>query len=174
MPPVTFDPRVFILPPYTGCPRCGTNDLGILSVGRHRLLRRCRNCMGDSEEALPSISKRVLYLDQFAISNMMKSVDTRAPGHERVREQPEWLELYKRLDVLVRGQVVVCPDFENHRIESIYSRFRPSLEWLYEYLSGGVSFRSSDAVTLRQLSSALSGWLEGRESVFDLGRNTFL
>jgi hypothetical protein len=68
-----FDPRVFILPPFKQCPRCGCEEcFGVLIIGGRQYTRRCRECWYDERFELPQISKTVVYLDQMAISNMTK------------------------------------------------------------------------------------------------------
>ncbi|NNB93019.1 hypothetical protein HI113_03715 [Corallococcus exiguus] len=125
-------------------------------------------------ESLPELNKKVVYLDQFVISNMTKALNPQAPGHEKARQNPNWIEMYKLLDVLVRGQVLVCPHFENHRTESMYSRFYPALKWLYDYLSGGVELFGSEQAKRNQLAEAARAWVERREPAFDTPANRSL
>jgi hypothetical protein len=164
---VKFDPRLFISEPYVCCPACRSQDLGVLSIGPNSLTRRCRLCLGPpSTEALPEIRKRVVYLDQFVLSNITKTLDPRVDGHERAKLQPAWRRIYELLDVLVRAQVIVCPTFENHRTESVCSPFFPQLKWLYDHLSTGVRFRSSEYVKHVQLVEAATAYVESRASDF--------
>src|SRR5881409_525479 len=67
-----FDPRVFIRPPYIQCPSCGVDEqFGVLMIGAG-YTRRCRQCWHTESFDLPEIRKTVIYLDQMAISEMMK------------------------------------------------------------------------------------------------------
>lgn len=174
MTTISIGPRDFIGPPFSRCESCRTDDLGVLSVGPKHVTRRCRKCLVAQQEALPALDKKVVYLDQFVISNILKVLDATARGHERAMQNPAWLEIYKLLDVLVRGQIVACPNFENHRTESMYSPFYPSLKWLYDCLSGGARIRGSEEIKRGQLAEALTAWLEGREAIFDMNRQRMI
>ena len=74
MPSFKFDPRDFIGPPYSRCSKCQKNSLGILTIGKRRVTRRCRECMTDAHEGLPDLDKKVVYLVQFVISNITRVV----------------------------------------------------------------------------------------------------
>jgi hypothetical protein len=41
----------------------------------HHYMRRCIHCWFDQRLPLPAVKKRVIYLDQFVISNIMKELD---------------------------------------------------------------------------------------------------
>lgn len=58
-----------------------------------------------------------------------------------------WLQLFEKLDVLVKLQLIVCPDSTFHRDESLMYDFT-SLKRMYEQLSSGASFR--DPATIRR------------------------
>lgn len=101
-----FDPRVFISPPYTECPYCGRMSFGVLMIRKDYYTRRCRECMRPTgyESAasypLPPVSKRVLYLDQSVISDMMKALNPEMNAHKQGRVDPFWHELFVKLDRL--------------------------------------------------------------------------
>jgi hypothetical protein len=110
---LVFDPREFIQAPFIACPRCGTgNAFGVLSIGSG-YTRRCRECWHTDRFPLPRIRKTVVYLDQLVISEMMKALNPAARAHGRV--DSFWLELFERLDVLSKLQLIICPDSETHR-----------------------------------------------------------
>ncbi len=163
--PIQFDPRVFILPPYEQCPSCGAASFGILSVAGQRYTRRCKDCWHTVDVALPAIRKKVVYVDQFAISNMMKVLNPRVKGHERAKQDPFWLELFGALDALGRAQLVVCPNSEDHSTESMYSPFYAALKSMYDYLAWGVSFHDSQFIHRSQLAVAVKAWLRGEAPV---------
>ena len=87
-----FDPRMFIEKPFVGCPKCGQPEYGVLDVRHHRYTRRCRACWHTDEYPLPPVLKKIVYLDQFAITNLMY-VHTKAEK----RLDPFWRELYSKL-----------------------------------------------------------------------------
>ena len=97
---------------------------------------------------------------------MTKALDPSVSGHEQARRRPEWTRIYELLDVLVRAQVIVCPTFENHRSESSYSPFFRQLKWLYDGLSAGLRFWTSEDVKCVQLVEAASAYVESRPPSF--------
>lgn len=159
---VTIDPRDFISPPFHGCPRCAARGFGVLLIGAHHYVRRCRECWHTDEFDLPALTKTVIYLDQFAISDMMKSLNPTAKGHEAASRDGRWLELFRRLDRLSKLQLIVCPDSGFHRDESTLSAFIKSLKRLYELLSGGVTFRDSGFIEGGQLRKHALRWVRGK------------
>ena len=167
-----FDPRAFISPPYLDCPFCGAvGEYGVLMITGKGYVRRCRICMKDERFQLPVIEKKVLYLDQFAISNLMKALH---PGErERIKANPGgqsafWLELFARLDRLVKLQVLVCPASTAHWEESVTSRFFEPLRRMYEHLSGEVSFDDPGTIRRGQIYQQFLLWLgtdDGRKAL---------
>jgi hypothetical protein len=87
MPTFTFDPRDLIFPPFSLCAACGREALGILSVGSQRVTRRCRECLATASEALPAVDKKVIYLDQFVLSNVTKSLSASLRNHSKARQR---------------------------------------------------------------------------------------
>src|ERR1700693_6379093 len=79
-----IDPRDFIMSPYLRCPKCGAEEYGVLSVSDTRCKRRCRICWYTATVDLPEIRKKIVYLDQFAFSNIMKFLSPEVKGHQRV------------------------------------------------------------------------------------------
>jgi hypothetical protein len=67
-----FDPRLLISGAFKTCPNCGAEEFGILGVGHEMYTRRCRACWFKAHVGLPPLSRKVVYIDQFAISDMMK------------------------------------------------------------------------------------------------------
>ncbi|SRR5216684_2299067 len=55
----------------------------------------------------PPHLKKVFYLDQFAISEMVKALDTRSKAHARVN--PFWQQVFEALERVCKLQLVVCP-----------------------------------------------------------------
>jgi hypothetical protein len=173
--PIQFDPRVFILPPYERCPSCGASAFGILSMGGGtRYTRRCKDCWHTADVPLPTIRKKIVYADQFAISNMMKVLNPTVKGHNRTKEDPFWLELYGELDVLARAQLIVCPSSADHSTESMYSPFYPALKSMYDYLAWGVSFQDPDFIHRSQLATAVKAWLRSEVPIFDYDPQHFV
>jgi transcription elongation factor Elf1 len=159
-----LDPREWISPPFITCPFCGAEEYGVLMITGSRYVRRCRACMKDEQFRLPALTKRILYLDQFAISKLMKVLH---PDHRKrvaLRGEDEehfWLELFERLDRLVKLQVLVCPSSTTHWEESFPAREYEALRRIYEHLSGGVSFMDPGSIKRGQVHQAFGTWLDG-------------
>jgi hypothetical protein len=162
-----FDARVFISEPFVECPKCGKTSFGILSIFRHGYSRRCRNCLfpkGDEPSVtypLPELDKKVIYIDQLAISNMMKTLNPGAKAHKRTRTDPFWLRLFERLDILVKLQLAICPDSGFHTRESLLSPWFEPLKRMYEQLSCGISFYDRDTIERFQICEHSRNWLSG-------------
>jgi len=89
---VRIDPRDFIMSPYLACPNCGKQEYGVLSVQRTECVRRCRDCWYTRHVPLPELKKKVVYVDQFAYSNILKVLCPEVDGHERASCDPFWKE----------------------------------------------------------------------------------
>src|SRR5713226_2148037 len=155
-----FDARMLVHGPFKACPKCGLNEFGVFQVGVEMYSRRCRNCWFKGSFPLPPLSRKVVYIDQFAISNMMKTLNAKSPSHEAARADPFWLALFEALERVVKRQLVVCPDSDVHHQESMVFGCYEELKRMYEQFSHGDTFDSTDAIAMRQLNKALLAWLD--------------
>ena len=89
---------------------------------------------------------KVIYVDQFAISNMMKAIDVAAEAHDRAAADPFWLALFEQLERVCKLQLAICPDSRQHFNESLVSPFFDALKRMYEQLSHGVTFESGEQI----------------------------
>ncbi|HWI64063.1 MAG TPA: hypothetical protein VNT75_19675 [Symbiobacteriaceae bacterium] len=157
-----FDPRDLIHGPFIQCPNCGrASEFGVLQVGDHSYQRRCRHCWHTKSFRLPHLTKKVLYLDQFVISEMMKALNPAAKSHGNNPLHKFWLELFERLDRLSKLQVLVCPRSEFHTDESMLSAQHTPLKRLYELLAGDVAFLSRHEIECKQLGDIVKQWITG-------------
>lgn len=109
----TIDFRSMIQGPFKNCPKCGKKLYGVLSVHGHHYIRRCRECWHTSNHIpLPTLKKRVIYLDQFAISEMAKLGDKTIKRRSSAEVAQWWQTILENLRLLVRAQMVVCPESE--------------------------------------------------------------
>lgn len=174
---ITIDPRMFINEPFLPCPKCGKNSFGVLSIYGHHYSRRCRECWYSANFDLPQLNKKIIYIDQFAISEMMKVLN---PDSSRTRAgtiDDFWLELFRRLDRMAKLQIIVCPDSEVHRQESMAAGkvFQDAAKRMYEQLSGGLTFYPPSWIEQIQLSEHLKAWLKGNSAqVLTLDEDTAL
>lgn len=173
MTKLVIDPRDFVTPPFKKCPKCGGGEFGVLIIGGSRYTRRCRdrNCWHTESIALPEIRKNVIYIDQFAISNMMKAVNPRTKGHERAAAETFWRDLFESLDVVCKLQLVVCPDSDEHRNESLLSPFYQPLKRIYEHFSHGASFYDSETIRRFQVTRLAEAWIRGEAPCIDFDAN---
>lgn len=160
----TIDPHDFIHPPFQSCPDCDSEDFGVLSIAEHRVTRRCLSCGHTESEQLAAVDRKVIYLDQMAISNMVKALDPEAG--ERREIDPYWTDLFERLDTLVKLQRVACPPSTTHERESLVAPNFKLYRRMYDHFSAGVKFRYPEEVHRIQLHHALKAWHQDREPDF--------
>jgi hypothetical protein len=162
-----FDPRDLISPPWKACPACGKDKFGVGLISGSRLMRRCRDCWHKRDYQLPKLRKKIIYLDQFVISNLMKLKNPATKGHATVAADPFWRELHDLLFQLRQLQMICCPDSGSHVEESRTSPFNAELKKTYEGLSGGITFKAFDSIKSEQIGELALAWSEGREPAFD-------
>lgn len=169
-----IDPRVFIMPPFYDCPKCNQQSYGVLSIERKGFTRRCRECWHTQDFALPSLEKKVIYLDQLAISEMMKAINPNNKANQSGRVDPFWITLFEKLDSLSKLQLIICPDSSAHADESYLSPFKDALQRMYEQLSFGVSFYDPWFIKRIQIHDHLTSWLTGKTCQFTFDANSII
>lgn len=165
---VTIGPRTFVGPPFEPCPACGAHTgLGLLTVRRRGYIKRCIDCLAEQRYELPRPPPpSVLYLDQFAISNLAKALHPehrhRFHSDEPATQRGFWPRFFARLERLMKLGLLVCPPSSVHRAESLLDdRLAPSLHRLHLHLSGGAELNDHAQVKRDQLYLAFCGWLDG-------------
>jgi hypothetical protein len=129
--------------------------------------RRCRECWHSEEYRLPPLKKKIIYLDQFVVSEIMKLRTPGTKGHAAVVAEPFWAELATMLEKLGRLQLICCPDSGEHQNESLLSPFYQSLKQTYESFSGGISFHPSDEIKREQIALLARAWANNKDPNFD-------
>ena len=163
-----FDPRDFISPPFKTCPKCGHETLGVLTISKDSYSRRCRDCWHlVKRNPLPPVRKKILYLDQYVVSNLMKLDNPTLQRTDKLAANPFWQELRDLLTKLRDLQLIVCPDSASHVSESRISPFNAELKKTYEHLSGGITFNSFNEISNSQIGELARAWSEQREPVFN-------
>lgn len=135
--------------PYLRCPKCTADDeFGILLVGSKHLTRRCRKCRFTTDEPLPPLDKKVIYLDQFALSEIfkVKTGTRRSDGHTAF-----WESALHHVERALLLQQAVFPASNIHLDESIVFTRGEELRRAYNLLSGDVSLKNDSHITLDQL-----------------------
>ncbi len=143
-------------------------------ISGSRLMRRCRDCWHKQDYQLPELRKKVIYLDQFIISNLMKLENPATKGHAAVAADPFWRELHDLLFQLRYLQMICCPDSGSHEEESRTSPFNAELKKTYEALSGGITFEAFDSIKSMQIGELALAWAEHRQPAFDFNSTSIL
>jgi hypothetical protein len=117
-------------------------------------VRRCITCWFDDSFPLPSLHKRIIYLDQFVISNMMKELD---PKDGRARGY--YHALFCALDRLSSLQLIVCPDSPIHDHESLVDPRYQKIRAVFRQLSHGVGLRDPTTFLHAAIIRAFDCWL---------------
>lgn len=162
MKEIKIDPKMFISPPYRKCPKCGQPDtFGTLTVNDDDFARRCFSCWHTDSIPLPELNKKVIYIDQFVISNMMKALNTKTEANKKGRVDAFWRTLFEKLDRLCKLQLIVCPDSNIHTDESLMTGYFKELKRMYELLSHGASFEHPETIQMRQIYEHAFNWISG-------------
>jgi hypothetical protein len=173
---------VFERGPFQPCPRCQSPEgLGVLSAGGSAVNRRCRGCRFSFSEALPSVEKDVVYLDQHAISEIFKvKSETRRAG---AQAEGFWRDVTRETTQAYLLQQVIFPISNLHQDETIVSPFAKELSLTHEMMSGDTSFIHINKIDLMQVLEFAKAYREGRpaphllhnvDEILDGNRNDWL
>lgn len=99
--------KEFVSAPYIKCPDCGSDTFGVLMIGNHQYSRRCITCWYDGRFPLPKLKKKVIYLDQFVISNMMKQLDPDSSESKKGPHAKFFQDLFETLDRACKLQLLL-------------------------------------------------------------------
>jgi Zn ribbon nucleic-acid-binding protein len=169
---ITVTRADFISEPYKNCPNpsCLTKDtFGVFTpMGESkRYTRECVKCGYEKEFPLPAIKKKILYLDQFVISNLIKLLDKSHPSHSKVAADPFWETLFIKLEAASRSQAIVCPDSFYHVNESLTGGIDFMLmKRLYEHFSNGKTLYPGDVIQKRQIIQHFKAWAQKKKVEF--------
>lgn len=147
--------------PFEECWRCkGKETFGVLSIGGDRVTKRCTNCRYSHSEQLPKLDKKVIYLDQFAFSELHK---LRIGTRREDKWSAFWSEASRLLNRAVLLQQIVLPHSNIHHNETIVSPFARGLRETQEAIGGDIAFVDTDEVQLRQIEEYVRAHFEGTE-----------
>jgi hypothetical protein len=130
-------------------------------------MRCCRDCWHKQYFPLPTLQKKIIYLDQFVVSNLMKLDNPVFQRNDRLIKETFWTELRDLLLQLREMQLICCPNSTSHEAESRISSFNEELKKTYEALSGGIKFSSFHDISSDQIGELALAWSENREPQFD-------
>lgn len=145
--------------PFIACPKCSTaSAVGTLWVGGTSLTRRCKQCRHEIRYDLPKLHKKVIYLDQNAISNIYNILESNSPkiGNNH--------SFWQKVSFLARRvfmlQQAIFPLSDIHRDETLVFRQADKLHLMHEMLGGDVSFVRSEAIITAQTINFLNSFIE--------------
>ncbi len=147
------------------CPGCGIeNAYGNVSVRDDHVLRGCLRCTHEEEIWLPPIRKKVLYLDQFFLSNAFKERDVRFRSAAQLIEEK------------AKRQLLLTPYSSTHEDETYQWRgyagkSRDDLMEFIKAASGGHEFKPKYKIETDQIAKAFSAFLEGRPADYAAEEN---
>ncbi len=160
MMPRSRTPKVkeFVRPPFIRCPDCGEEKFGVLMTSERQYVRRCINCWFDKSFPLPPIRKRLIYLDQFVISNVMKELDPAAPASVKGVKDGFYRTVFEKLDRLNKLHLIVCPHSPVQDHESVVDTRYEKCRTVFRQLSHGVSFKPPETIFHAQIVHAFRAW----------------
>ena len=165
---MSFDPRDLVLPPFVECPYCRQETFGVIGVYGDHYRQRCRSCLKPGRGLpavrvdLPPIRKKVLYLDQFALTYAMYQLDPTLDP-DRTQRSSRWSKVADLIANLVSAQLLVCPSSSFHIDEALPFARGAELRKLWAGLSASSSFEDPGRIETLQLRRALIEVLEGRQ-----------
>jgi len=127
----------------------------VLKVYDGYYVRRCRKCRAKTEHMLNDVDKKVVYLDQFALSEIVKAKQANANSPLK----NYWLALDDQIRRLVLYQAAIFPDSNVHQDESLLARAYEELRALYESINGEVSLYSDSDIIRTQVLAFARAWL---------------
>lgn len=163
----------FIFGPYKNCPnpQClAEKSFGVFTpISESRSYsRECIKCWHKEHYELPRIKKKIVYLDQFVISNLVKLLDKSHSSHQKIKADPFWESLFIKLERASKLQVMVCPDSFYHRDESMTGGVEFKLmKRLYEHFSSGKTLYPSIIIEKNQIAYHFESWLDGKKANFE-------
>lgn len=159
-----MDINDFIRPPYRPCPRCSTNGVFgvvVMTGNGNGFTRRCKNCRYQQYYELPVLKPKVIYLDQFVVSEMTKALDPTISPARRARLDPYYKHLFEKIDRLCKLHLIICPDSPIHYDESVVDTEFKKLKRINELLSNRVVFYRPELIRETQVLAFARKWIKG-------------
>jgi len=157
---------VFERAPFRRCIKCADRiGLGFLSAGGMTVHFRCRSCGFRHDEPLPDVDKEVIYLDQFAFSELFKLEAGKLQAAHPL--YGFWSELHATMRQCLLLQQAVFPSSDIHSGETLVSREHQSIREAYERLGGDISFLDTRQVEEIQVGECFTAYRSNRLPQFD-------
>ncbi len=154
-------------PPFSDCPRCNNKSYGILAIypelnSQNSILAKgCSYCRHHQLSNLPHISKKIIYLDQNAISNLQFAANTNSPKHQKAILDG-WQTLFNKLNKLIKYNLIICPYSDIHVLESVPTTEFHNLQHFQEILSGMITFSHHNLVEDIQVKKYFKNYILGK------------
>lgn len=161
-------------PPFAACPYCNLpTGFKVVNISENSYSRQCDKCKEIATNILPTLKKAIIYIDQFALSNMMRSIHPETRD-KRDKADPFWRTLFGKLDRLSKLQLIAIPMSSTHEEESRMTKDYKRIERVNFQLSGGRAFKKINTIKRDEVLAFLPCWLEGKsiESII-LNRSSF-
>jgi hypothetical protein len=146
------------------CAKCGGTQIRVSTGSFHQPSFHCVRC-GRAQFVKPP-QKRLIYLDQMAVSNMAKALDP----DRAIRAGSDleyWRLAFGKLDRLYKLNLIVCPSSRIQEKESRVHPLGPEIEAIFEHLSGDVSYGFPEEAQTAELVHGMKQWLAGGEVRYD-------
>jgi len=142
--------------PFLQCPKCNSRAFGVLNVGGVHYVRRCNDCDFSQTFKLPKPIKKLVYIDQYAISFDVKAKVGRA--HKK------WPDVKRALEQALYMEAIACPYSEYHEGESsVEKNFAKELKNTYKRFARGEAFQPRVYIELAQIARALRRFVKEPE-----------
>lgn len=150
----------FERPPFTDCPQCGRHaTVGLVNIYSDHYLRRCTQCQHKETVWLPELDKKVVYLDQFVVSELFKlRSGTRKPN---AANEEFWMRLDRSVRRAMLLQQAVFPHSDLHSEETTVSPFSEALRLAFDKLSGEVDLENHRDIQRSQIWAYFCAFLDG-------------
>jgi hypothetical protein len=154
---------MFETPPFLDCPPCrAASTFGVLHIGGNEVRQRCQKCRFTAPTSLPTLDKKVIYLDQFAISNVYKIRAGETLKQSHVHDF--WAEFDRRITRAQMSQAAIFPASDIHRDETIVSPFSSELRIAHEIFGGDTSLTDSNSLLINQEIAFAKAFVNGQRA----------
>lgn len=159
-------------PPLATCDACGKRYRILVELKAGIASYKCAACGDFTWGEMPKLDKKIIYLDQLAISEIFK-VKTRTYRPESPHHA-FWTEAAELLERCVLLQQLLCPASDIHRDESMVFTRGSELSLAHEMLGGDTSFQTSSEIEGDQVWAYLEAFASSSVPVLDLSVDNIL
>ncbi|WP_156929511.1 hypothetical protein [Paracoccus sp. J55] len=160
------------VPPLATCVACGKRYRVLVQLTARTASYKCASCYDVTCGEMPELNKKIIYLDQLAISQIFK---IRTNTYEMsTPHYAFWKEAADLLEQCVLLQQLLCPQSDIHRDESMVFQRGNELSLAHEMLGGDTRFQSTSDIEREQVWAYLEAFLSGSEPVLDLAVDEIL